>query len=146
MNTYSFKNISCMMVGPGIVANLAAGAGAAEEGISIKPSGDKNKMDVGADGEGQHSLIADDSGNLVIRILKTSPVNGLLMAAYDLQSSSSKLWGINIITIVDTARGDGHVCQQVAFKKKPEIDYQKEARFIEWELDSIKISSVLAVV
>lgn len=144
MNVYSFKNVSCMMIGPGIAANLAAGAGAAEEGLTIEPTTDKNKMDIGADGKGQHSLIADDSGKITVRLLKTSTVNGLLMAAYDAQSSSSALWGQNVITILDTARGEGHICQSVAFKKKPVIDYAKEAKFIDWELEAIKISSILA--
>lgn len=143
MAAYSFLNTSCNMVGPGIAANLGAGAAVAEEGITIAPSTDKNVMDIGVDGSGQHSLIADDSGNIKIRLQKTSPMNAALMIAYDLQSQSSALWGINTLTLSDAARGDFHVLQQVAFKKKPEINQKKEAGFIEWELESIEINSIL---
>lgn len=145
MNVYSFLNISCLIAGPGLVANLAAGAAAAEEGITIEPSTDKNEMTIGADGKGQHSLIADNSGKLTVRLLKTSPINALLMAAYDLQTSSSALHGQNIVTITDSARGDLHVFQAVAFRKKPKIDYQKTAGMNEWEFDAISVNSVLGV-
>jgi len=143
MSAYSFLNTSCKIVGPGIAADLGAGAGDADEGITLSPTTDKNVMQIGADGVGQHSLIADDSGQIKIRLLKTSPYNAALMIAYDLQSTSSNLWGINTITLSDPARGDFHVAQQVAFKKKPEITQAKEAGFIEWELESIQVNSVL---
>ena len=55
MAAYSFLNISCMMVGAGIASNLASGAGAAEEGITIERTTDKNVMTIGADGMGMHS-------------------------------------------------------------------------------------------
>lgn len=142
-NVYSFLNVSCLMVGPGIAANLASGAAAAEEGITIEPVAEKNVMTIGADGKGQHSLVADDSAKIVVRLLKTSPANALLMAAYDLQTSSSALHGQNVITVSDSVRGDLHVAQAVAFKKKPAINYKKEADIIEWEFDVIQANSVL---
>jgi structural protein KPP10_ORF10 len=145
MNVYSFLNISCLIAGPGIVANLAAGAAAADEGITIEPGSDKNEMTIGADGKGQHSLIADDSAHITIHLLKTSPMNALLMIAYDLQTSSSALHGQNIITVADSARGDLHVLRQVAFKKKPPIDYKKAGGMISWEFDVINANSVLGL-
>jgi len=132
-----------MMVGPGIASNLGSGAAAAEEGITLSATTDKNVMQIGADGIGQHSLIADDSGQIKIRLLKTSPLNAALMIAYDLQSTSSNLWGINTLTLSDAARGDFHVAQQVAFKKKPDITQAKEAGLIEWDLESIAVNSIL---
>lgn len=141
--TYSFLNISCLMAGPGIVSNLASGAGAAEEGITVEPTTDKNVMTIGADGIGQHSLVADDSCKVTVRLLKTSPVNAILMAAYDAQSLSSALWGLNTFTLSDSARGDFTVVQQVAFKKKPQLTYAKEAGMMEWEFDGITAASIL---
>jgi hypothetical protein len=143
MATYSFLNTSCFMVGPGIASNLGSGAAAAEEGITLTATTDKNVLTIGADGQGQHSLIADDSGQIKIKLLKTSPLNAALMVAYDLQSQSSAFWGINTITLSDASRGDFHVMQQVAFKKKPEITQAKEAGFIEWELEGIQVNSIL---
>lgn len=142
-NVYSFLNISCAMAGPGIIANLAAGAAAAEEGITIEAVEDKNVMTIGADGRGQHSLVASDACLVTIRLLKTSPMNALLMAAYDLQSTSSALWGQNVFTVTDSGRNDLHVVQAAAFKKKPTITYAKEGGMMEWTFDGIKANSVL---
>lgn len=140
---YSFLNVSCTMIGPGVVANLAAGAAAAEEGITIEPVEDKNQMTIGADGKGQHSLIASDACLITIRLLKTSPQNALLMAAYDAQSISSALWGQNVFTIVDSGRTDLTIVQSCAFKKKPVITYAKEAGMMEWTFDGISANTVL---
>lgn len=140
---YSFLNISCTMAGPGIVANLAAGAAAAEEGITIEAVGDKNVMTIGADGKGQHSLIASDAAKVTVRLLKTSPLNAVLMNAYDAQSVSSALWGQNTFTITDSGRGDYTVLQNAAFTKKPEIKYAQDGGIMEWVFDAIAATSIL---
>jgi len=140
---YSFLNVVATIAGPGGAFNLGAGAAVAEEGITIEPTEDKNVMTIGADGKGQHSLIASNACTLTIRLLKTSPINAALMAMYDLQSASSSLWGQNVITIVDSGRNDLNVCQAVAFKKKPTITYAKEAGFNEWTFDAISLNTVL---
>lgn len=142
---YSFLNVNASIVGPGGILNLAAGAAAAEEGITIEPVEDKNIMTIGADGRGQHSLVASDAVSLTVRLLKTSPINAALMNMYDLQSASSALWGQNVFTITDSARGDYTVIQSAAFKKKPSITYAKEAGMMEWTFDGIKANSVLGV-
>lgn len=142
---YSFLNILATIAGPGGVFNLGAGAANSEEGITIEPAEDKNVMTIGADGKGQHSLIASDAAKVTIRLLKTSPINAALMAMYDLQSASSALWGQNVITIVDSARGDVTTVQAAAFNKKPAITYAKEAGMNEWVFDAIKVNTVLGI-
>lgn len=140
---YSFLNVVATIAGPGGVFNLGQGAAVAEEGITIEAAEDKNVMTIGADGRGQHSLVASDAATVTIRLLKTSPINAALMAMYDLQSASSALWGQNVITVVDTGRNDLTTLQSVAFKKKPTLTYAKEAGFNEWVFDAIKANSVL---
>jgi len=140
---YSFLNVNATIAGPGGILNLAAGAAVAEEGITIEPVEDKNIMTVGADGRGQHSLIASDACTLTVRLLKTSPVNAQLMLMYDLQSASSALWGQNVVTVVDSGRNDLTTIQAVAFKKKPVLNYAKEGGIMEWVFDGIKANSVL---
>src|ERR1700678_1095542 len=138
MATYSFLNVSCFGAGPLLAVNLGAGASVADEGITIDPAEDKNTMVIGADGQGQHSLLATDAAHITIRLLKTSPLNALLMAAYEGQSQSSALWGQNIFTVNDSASGDTHILQACAFKKIPQINYKKEADLLEWTFDCIK--------
>lgn len=140
---YSFLNIVCTLAGPGGFINLASGAAVSEEGITFEPSEDKNVMTIGADGKGQHSLIASNAGTATVRLLKTSPINQALMLMYDLQSASSALWGQNVLTCVDTARQDLTVGAGVAFKKKPTLTYAKEAGMMEWTFDIINLNTVL---
>lgn len=142
---YSFLDIVATIAGPGGIINLAAGAAVAEEGITIEAVEDKNTMTIGADGQGQHSLIASDAATITVRLLKTSPVNALLMAMYDIQSASSALWGQNVFTVVDSARGDITLGQSAAFKKKPTLTYAKEAGMNEWTFDCISANSVLGL-
>lgn len=140
---YSFLNVNATLAGPGGIVNLGAGAAAAEEGIMIEAAEDKNVMTIGADGRGQHSLIASDACKVTVRLLKTSPVNALLMLMYNLQSASSALWGLNVLTVVDSGRNDLTTVQNVAFNKKPALNYAKEAGMNEWVFDGIKADTVL---
>lgn len=147
MPSYSFLDVSATITGPGVAAlNMGAGSANSEEGITIEAVQDKNVMTVGADGKGQHSLVAADDKKVTVRLLKTSPVNAKLMAIYLLQGSSSALWGQNVITVRDSGRGDTTVCQGCAFKKVPTLTYAKEAGFNEWEFDVISGNSVLGLV
>src|SRR5665213_1674337 len=145
MSAYSFLNIVAAIAGPGAAFNLGAGAAVAEEGITIAPNEDKNTMVIGADGKGQHTLVASNGGLVTIRLLKTSPTNGFLQLAYDLQSASSALWGQNLITVADTARNEITTCQSCAFNKKPELVYDKAGPMIEWTFDSLAINSILGL-
>lgn len=140
---YSFVNVNGAIAGPTGGAIFGYGAGAAEEGITIEPNVDKNVMQIGADGTGQHSLIADNSVKVTLRLLKTSPQNAILMAMFDAQSASSALWGQNVITVGDVGRNDYNVIQSCAFKRKPNLTYAKEAGIMEWEFDGIQATSIL---
>jgi hypothetical protein len=140
---YSFLNVVATIAGPGGVLNLASGAAVAEEGITIEAVEDKNVMTIGADGKGQHSLIASDACTVTVRLLKTSPLNAGLMIMFDLQGANSALWGQNVFTIADTARLDAIVVQAAAFKKRPTITYAKEGGMMEWTFDGISVTEIL---
>jgi hypothetical protein len=139
MATYSFLDVQATLVGPTGVVDLGAGAANAEEGITIAPTGDKNTMTVGADGEFMHSLHADKSGLITIRLLKTSPVNQSLMLQYSAQTIGSTLHGKNVITVRNSVAGDIAVARGVAFKRAPDLTYAKEGGIVEWTFDAGKI-------
>lgn len=143
MPSYSFKDVTATIVGPTGAFSLGYGSGTAEEGIDVVAAADKNTMTVGADGEVMHSLHADKSGQITVRLLKTSPQNQKLQAAYDAQAISGALWGKNIITVSNTASGDLHVGRECAFKKKPDMKYAKDGDIVSWVFDAGKIDSVL---
>lgn len=143
MNTYSFLDVYAALTGPGGVVSLGSGAGNSEEGISIEPAAEVNTTMIGADGSGQHSLSADRSGRITVRLLRTSPTNQLLMTLFNFQTASAANHGQNTITITDKARGDVITCQQVAFVKAPSVNYGREAGMLEWEFSAIRIDRAL---
>lgn len=145
-NVYSFLDVHASLVGPGGAITLGAGAGASEEGISIDPTAEINTMTVGADGSGMHTLHGDKSGRVTVRLLKTSPTNGLLSAMYAFQTSGGATHGQNTIVINDSSRGEVITCRQVAFSKAPALQFGKEAGMVEWDFSSIIIDRVLSAV
>ena len=136
MWTYSFLDVQAAITGPGAAFSLGAGAGAAEEGITVEPTGDINAMVKGADGTPMHSLLADKTGHVICRYLKTSPVNALLSAALAFQRASSANHGQNTLSIVNNVSGDVITCQATAFSKVPSVEYGTEGKMIEWRFDA----------
>jgi hypothetical protein len=141
--TYSFLDVVANITGPGGNVNLGEGSGDAEEGITIERNGDRDTMTIGADGTPMHSLRADKSGTITVRVLKTSPTNALLQAMYDTQAVSSAVWGNNILHIADVARGDATIAQGVAFRRFPGITYAANGNVNEWAFNCGYIDSVL---
>lgn len=139
--TYSFLDVSASFAGPTGAFSLTGGS--AEEGITISMRDDKNNMVIGADGSVQHSLRADNSATLTIRLLKNSPTNALLSGMYNVQKSTSTLWGQNVISI-NSQMGDEIVATSVAFKKQPTVVYAKDGGMNEWEFDAGEITEILA--
>lgn len=143
-NTYSFLDTNASITGPGGSINLGNGAGVAKEGITVDMVGDKNKMDIGADGQGMHTLIASEACEVKVSLLKTSPVNKQLMNMYNLQSAGGgALWGINVITVNNSALGDSITVTQVAFKKKTNLVYATEGNMNVWAFDGVYNDTVL---
>jgi hypothetical protein len=143
MSTYSFLDTNATIRGPGGSINLAAGAAAADEGVTVAAVGDRNVMQTGAGGEGQHSLIASTAALVTVVLLKTSPVNAQLMQMYNYQTSSSVLHGKNVLVVSDFARGDLVTLSKVAFKKVPDLVNAKEAGTNTWTFDAIRTNYVL---
>ena len=140
---YSFQDVGASLSGPTGVVNLGYGAQVSDEGISIDMAEDKSTMTIGADGSGMHSLHASKAGHVTVRLLKTSPINALLMAMYDAQTITASLHGQNTIVITQTASGDITSCRRCAFKKRPNLNYKKDGDIVEWPFDAISIDSVL---
>lgn len=143
MATYSFLDVSAAITGPGGAINLGQGAGPAEEGITVDPNNDINSLTVGADGTPMHSLHADKSGTVTVRLLKTSPVNAKLAQMYGFQTAVSSNHGQNTLAIVNNQTGDSITCQAVAFKKAPSLTYAKDGGMNEWTFDAGVIDRIL---
>lgn len=136
MSTYSFLDVNAALVGPGGSVNLGNGAASSEEGITIEPTEDIDTMTIGADGSVMHSLHADKSGTVTVRLLKTSPVNEKLAQMYAYQTASGATHGQNTLSLANTATQDVVTCQQVAFKKAPSLTYAKDGGMNEWTFNA----------
>ncbi len=143
MTTYSFLDVQASIDGPGGNFQLGSGAGNAEEGITIEPTGDKNTMTIGADGSGMHSLHADSSGTITVRLLKTSPANAQLQNMFNYQTGSSRYHGRNTIVVRNPITGDVTTCTGVAFAKQPPLTESKVPGPSEWVFHAIAISKKL---
>lgn len=143
MKTYSFLDVNCGMIGPGLALDLSTGAGLAQEGISFAWNAEIGTTTIGADGQGMQTLKADKSGTITVRVLKSSPVNQQLAAALALQRTSSSLHGQNTITLVDRNKGDNVTAQNVAFQRVPNLDFGAEAQIVEWSFTAVTMDMAL---
>lgn len=145
MSAYSFMDTQCSLISDDAVIDLGYGAAVADEGITVAMAGDKNTMVIGADGEGMHSLHSDKSGQITIRLLKTSPNNAKLSNLYNLQQGNTSKWGGNTITLNHTGSGDNITASKCAFKKHPDYTNAKDGALVEWVFDAINIDQKLGV-
>ena len=138
MPAYSFLDTVATITGPGGTISLGAGAQVEEGGIDVERIEPDNQMTTGADGSGMHSLNAALSYKVVVRLLKTSPVNKQLSQMYQIQRASSANWGLNYISLKQNVLGDSFIGQQAAFSKFPKITYAKNPAMNEWSFDVIQ--------
>lgn len=136
MATYSFLDVNAALVGPGGSINLGQGSASAEEGITIEANEDINTMTIGADGATMHSLSANKSGTITVKLLKTSPVNSQLSLMYAFQTANPASHGNNVITLATTLGQDVVTCQKVAFKRATPLTYAKDGGTNEWAFDA----------
>ena len=146
MSTYSFLDVNCSIVGPGGAINLGQGAAVAEEGISIEASEDIDTLTVAADGTGMHSLHANKSGTVTVRLLKTSPANQKLAQLYAFQTASGVNHGQNTISLANSNTQDAITCRLVAFKRAPALTYAKDGGLNEWVFSAAQIDRALGSV
>lgn len=136
-NVYSFINCVCTLndAATGTVLSLGNGAGNAAEGITFTHTEEKTTVVTGADGTIMQSLHAGMTGRMMIRLLKTSPLNNALSNLYNAQRLGGAVtWGQNQILINEIASGDVIEGSNMAFVKHPDIVYATEGNVNDWEL------------
>jgi len=102
-------------------------------GITFDYVDDKSSMVNSADGKGwMHSLHAAKGATATLGLLKTSAINGLLWAQYNIQIENASLFGNDQITLTNLNTGDVLYAQGVAFKKAPPIKFAKDGGTFEW--------------
>jgi hypothetical protein len=142
MATFSFMDVTASLAGATGVVDLGFGSSVTKEGITVTASGPRNTMTPGADGEVMHSLKADKSGTVTVRLLYTSPVNATLQTMFNAQSLSSSAWGNNVITIRNKGNNEIIMCRSAAFQKLPDRTFAEEGQMVEWVFDCGKIDVI----
>ena len=137
MSAYSFLSVQANINGPGLTAQIGSSAGAAKEGLSTAFEEDKSTVTTGADGSTMTSLRATQTGEIIIRLLKTSPINAVLNQAYNFQRTSAANWGQNSIRVVDKARGDVVTGRSMSFMKHPDNAWAEDGNTLEWRFKGI---------
>jgi hypothetical protein len=132
MSSYSFLNVQASIVGPGLTAQIGSSAGSAKEGISTEFDEDKTTVTTGADGSIMTSLRASMTGRIVIRLLKTSPINAVLNQAFNFQRTTAANWGNNSIRVVDKARGDVLTGRQMSYMRHAGNAWSEDGNILEW--------------
>lgn len=144
VGTYSFQDVVVTISGPGGSFPLGNTSAPAEEGITIEKE-PKNTKTNGADGSVMHSMHATEAGKIIIRLLKTSPVNAQLSALYNFQGSSSINWGQNVFSLRELVTGDVYTIGGAAFTKFPNNTYATVGNTIEWEFEAALVTPFLGV-
>lgn len=137
MGAYSFLSVQASIIGPGLNAQIGSSAGSAKEGISVEMEEDKTTVTTGADGSIMSSLRASMTGRIIVRLLKTSPINQVLMNGLNFQRASAANWGQNVVRVTDTARGDVVSGRQVSFVRFPNNAWAEDGNTIEWSFVGI---------
>jgi len=144
MSAYSFLSVQASIIGPGLNAQIGSSSGAAKEGLSLEWEEDKTTVTTGADGSLMQSLRASMTGRMTVRLLKTSPINAVLMNGYNFQRVSAANWGQNIIQITDSARGDVANGRQMSFVRGPNNSWAEEGNILEWSFVGI-VNEILGI-
>jgi len=135
--TYSFLDTLATLqdAATGQFFPIGAGAGIAEEGITVEQVADIDDMFIGIDGIPVHSLVANKGAHVTVRVLKTSPVNFFLQNLLQLTRNSAATWGQITISVANGPLGDNITNQFCAFAKVPMITYAKDAGMNEWRFN-----------
>lgn len=139
---YSFSDVTCTISGPGGTIVLSD-ANSADEGISVAMTEDQSTMTGGAGIGVMHSLHASRRGRVVVRLLKNSPVNAMLMAMQKRQFGNAALHGQNVISVRMPYWLEDYACTQVAFVRYPDNGYSKDGNTLEWLFDAGYIDPTL---
>ena len=140
--TYSFLDVLATLTAPTASIRLSDN-GIAREGIRISMSDEKDRMQIGADGSGQHSLNASNAGRVTVALLKTSPINAQLSTLYNYQKASAANWGNIQISVTNLTTGDDVTAVQGAFVKRPDLIYDVDGPMLAWEFNFVSIEGVI---
>lgn len=124
---YSFKSIICMVGGV-----QAFGFGDGDDAILIDPIEDVASMMQGCDGWATISKNAATGVKITLKLLDTSPFNGILQATLTSMDALGQIIPIPIF-LKDLNGLDLLQVDQAVISKRPSAPYGKNANIRQWE-------------
>lgn len=128
LKTYDFKQVACIFGGRQIT-----GFAEGDDSIGVEPEADAWTKTVGADGEVTRSKSNNNSGKVMLKLMKTSDANDFLMSLYNADKLQNA--GMVPLMIKDNSGRSLHVGEQAWIKKLPKDGYGATAGTVEWEID-----------
>jgi len=131
-------------------ANVLKIAGSKIEGfgpdaaVSFKYNAPASAWEVGIDGIGTRTVIADDSATATITLAQTSSANAHFEALVRLRSDGHNAADVGAFYYLDVADGKEYSAQAAFVLERPEYAFSKEASTRVWKLglDKLTISAV----
>jgi hypothetical protein len=141
--TYSFKDITGVIGGPGGAFQLTGG-NVGVGSITINMVTERTVHDVAADGAVMPSYVAGDNGDVVIEVQQTSALHHALLGMYNVLKSLADAgevatWAASFITFRTLLDGSTHVLTGVSFQRIPAKAYAAHGAKVTWNLMACNI-------
>ena len=137
MAVYSFSNNIILYDGIQIT-----GWDEGDDAIKIIPNPDRLTKKIGVDGSGVVSLSSDESADIEIRVLQTSPINALFTAQFELFIETKQVVPSEFI-LNDLSGSNIFTAQEIFVAGFPEMVYGKDAQAFTWKFMVLKAEIAL---
>ncbi|MDQ7094214.1 DUF3277 family protein [Desulfosporosinus sp. PR] len=132
-NTYSFSDVSAVIIHPSFGQYIATGAGLGS--ITTDMTTDRTIHDIAADGNVMVTKVRARNGTISIAIQQTSSLHQWLTKLYNyLESASTDQWAGIIVSIRTPAMAELETCTGVSFTKLPSSPRQQQGQNLTWSL------------
>ncbi|AUN22247.1 hypothetical protein RSJ22_12695 [Clostridium botulinum] len=138
-STYSFEDVTCSFIHPGVGTASSSGAGMGS--ISIAMADDKTAHDRASDGHVMISKIPGKNGTLAVTMQQTSELNKYLLRWYNyVDVANSSEFAKMVISIKSNNLGDITTCTGVTPQKLADRSYQAQGQQVTWNLMAAEIT------
>ena len=143
MYTYSFLDVSVIILHPVIGAFTSTGEGLGE--LTVTMTTERTAQDIAADGSIMVSKVAGNNGQIAINTQQTSILYKWLVDAYNISwQSATSLWAGMSVLIRSADDGTSHLCTGVSFNKLPDKVYQAHGQKVTFTLPCADIQTMTA--
>lgn len=139
--TYSFGDVDCTFMHPGVGVHQVNGEGLGS--ITVSMAQDKTQHDIAADGTVMVSKIAGENGTISLEIQQTSSFHKWLLGWYNfINLTGGTAWAAASVIIRDKVNGTTITAIDVSPQKRPDKSYQAQGQRVTWSMMAGNITEV----